>query len=164
MKTLNFNKLILSLSILRHVNLVVFTFFIGLAYLNSQTYNPKNGYTHWPNGTVYVCNCVQGYGPEPVVVANGETVGCFTNEERCKELLEEADDDAAAGGGDAGGTDSAEPTTQSLTPEMNASFRGFKKQLKKRKGVWANQNGKWIYATNSREWTQQIINSWNKKK
>ncbi len=134
---------------------------------NAQTYNPKNGFTHYPNGTVYICNCVGGFGPEPVVIGpNGETAGCTTEEERCSEILKEADDHATSNGGTTGGSVGAGTgeTTQSYSPDVSNSMKEYQKQLKVKYGIWANQNGKWIYATIPHEWTTEIFRSWKKRK
>lgn len=174
MKTLNTNSIISRQAFLRKAMMIFFTLMISIGSIWAQTYNPKNGFTHYPNGTVYVCNCVGGFGPEPVVVGpDGETVGCETEGERCREILEEADDDASEGGeggteseggGGSEGTEEGEATTQSYSPEVNASIKEYRKQLKIKYGVWSKQNGKWIAAKNSSEWTKQIIGSWKKKK
>lgn len=173
MKALNSNPIIFTQIYLRKAIVILFTFFVCLGSIWSQIYNPKNGLTHYPNGTIYICNCVGGYGPEPVVVSpDGEIVGCETESERCREILEEADDDASKGGdgdteSEGGGSESTEGdgvSTQSFSPEVNASIKEYKKQLKIKYGVWSKQNGKWIASTNSREWTSQIIRTWKKKK
>jgi hypothetical protein len=165
MKNLNFISNNQIQGIIKKVACVFGFLMWSIASLHSQTYDPKNGFTYYPNGAKYICNCVGGYGPEPVVIGpDGETVGCNTNEPRCKEILEEADDDAAAGGGDNGGEETTEANPQSLTPEIRLANAEYKKQLKIKYGVWAKQNGKWIYANNPREWTHQIIKSWKKSK
>jgi len=168
MKTLSSNSFMSNLTFLRRFTVGFITLFFGLGSLWSQTYNPKNGFTHYPNGTVYICNCIGGNGDEPIVKGpDGETVGCDTERERCTEILEEADNDAAAGGSGAGGggaSEGGEANTQAYSPEIRASVVEYGKKVKLKDGVWANQNGKWIHSPNSKEWTKQIIRSWKKKK
>ncbi len=194
MKTLNSNSIIFYKHLLLKPIFSIFMFFTASSYLNAQVFNPDNGFTHYPNGTVYIPNVTSdgGIGPEPVVIGpDGETVGCTTDEARCKELLEDAAADTGPGdtgttpggadGGDTGSTpggseggsesgseggseDSKETSQSYYSPEVKTSSKAYKKQLKIKYGVWSNQKGKWIYASSPQEWTIKIVGSWGKNK
>ncbi len=85
---------------------------------------------------------------------------CTKNPKRCAEILEEASDDAADSS--SGSSDGA---AQSLGSGVASEILEYRqKQLKIKNGTWSKQNGKWIAATNSKEWTTQIIKSWKNKK
>ena len=170
--TFLFNLSILKINNFRSVSLSALSFFICLCSLSSQTYNPETGNTHYPNGTIYISTSEHTGGP--VVTGpdredgSWERVECDKNqasEKRCAEILEEATPDNAEttqSSGNGVGGNAYNDVLGAVVVAEAIEYRS--KQLKIRHGVWAKQNGKWIYATNPREWTKKIIATWKKKK
>lgn len=132
-----------------------------------QEYDPSTGNTHYPNGTIYLSN-THGHGQGPVVLGptkddgSRERADCDENEERCRELLEEAADSnkpttpAPDDGGSEGSTGDEETTSQALYTEIQQYIA----QYKIKPGVWLKANGKWSFMRDPKSWNRKIYSSW----
>ena len=149
----------------RVLSSLLFTVYFTLGW--GQEYDPSTGNTHYPNGTIYLSN-TPGFGQGPVVIGpqredgSREAADCDENEDRCRELLEEAADSkkpttpAPDDGGSGGSTGEGETTSQALQAEI----RQYIAQYKIKPGVWLKANGKWSFMRDPKSWNSKIYSSW----